>query len=68
MRKNNKVEFFGYEGKQTYENPSSGMRTIEMDFELLPKIRQFVLDVMKEEKLHIVIDNFLGFLVFLLVK
>lgn len=50
MRNNNKVEFFGYEGKQTYENPSSGMRTIEMDFELLPKIRQFVLDVMKEEK------------------
>ena len=50
MRNNNKVEFFGYEGKQTYENASSGMRTIEMDFELLPKIRQFVLDVMKEEK------------------
>lgn len=50
MRNNNKVEFFGYEGKQTYENPSSGMRTIEMDYELLPKIRQFVRDVMKEEK------------------
>ena len=50
MRNNNKVEFFGYEGKQTYENPSSGMRTIEMDYELLPKIRQFVKDVMKEEK------------------
>ena len=50
MRNNNKVEFFGYEGKQTYENPSSGMRTIEMDYELLPKIRQFVRDVMKEER------------------
>lgn len=50
MRNSNKVNFFGYEGKQTYENPSSGMRTIEMDYELLPKIRQFVKDVMKEEK------------------
>ena len=45
-----KYNFFGYEGKQTYENPSSGMRTIEMDYELLPKIRQFIRDVMKEEK------------------
>ena len=50
MRNNKKVEFFGYEGKQTYENPSSGMTTIEMDYELFPKIRQFVKDVMKEEK------------------
>lgn len=50
MRNSNKVNFFGYEGKQTYENPSSGMRTIEMDYEFLPKIRQFVKDVMKEEE------------------
>ena len=46
----NKIDFFGYEGKMTYENQSSGLRTFQMDIDLLPKISSFVVNVMKEEE------------------
>ena len=48
----NKIDFFGYEGKMTYENQSSGLRTFQMDINLLPKISSFVVDVMKEEEFN----------------
>lgn len=43
----NKVNFFGYDGKLTYEGET---RTFEVDFDLLPKISSFVVNVMKEEE------------------
>ena len=46
----NKIDFFGYEGKMTYENQSSGIRTFQMDIDLLHKINSFTLNVMKEEE------------------
>lgn len=46
----NKIDFFGYEGKMTYENPNSGIRTFQMDIDLLHKINSFTLNVMKEEE------------------
>ena len=46
----NKIDFFGYEGKMTYENQNSGIRTFQMDIDLLHKINSFTLNVMKEEK------------------
>ena len=46
----NKIDFFGYEGKMTYENQSSGIRTFQMDLDLLHKINSFTLNVMKEEE------------------
>ena len=46
----NKVNFFGYDGKLTYENQHTGARTFEVDFDLLPKISSFVVNVMKEEE------------------
>ena len=46
----NKIDFFGYEGKMTYENQSSGLRTFQMDIDLLSKISSFVVNVMKEEE------------------
>ena len=48
----NKIDFFGYEGKMTYENQSSGLRTFQMDINLLPKISSFVVNVMKEEEFN----------------
>ena len=47
---NNKIDFFGYEGKMTYENQNSGIRTFQMDIDLLHKINSFTLNVMKEEE------------------
>ena len=46
----NKIDFFGYEGKMTYENQNSGIRTFQMDIDLLHKINSFTLNVMKEEE------------------
>ena len=46
----NKIDFFGYDGKMTYENQSSGIRTFQMDIDLLHKINSFTLNVMKEEE------------------
>ena len=46
----NKIDFFGYEGKMTYENQNSGIRTFQMDIDLLYKINSFTLNVMKEEE------------------
>lgn len=45
-----KRDFFGYETKITYTNPSSGISTYEFNEELFSKIKDFVKDVMKEEK------------------
>lgn len=45
-----KREFFGYETKITYTNPSSGVSTYEFNEELFSKIKDFVKDVMKEEE------------------
>ena len=45
-----KRDFFGYETKITYTNPSSGISTYEFNEELFFKIKDFVKDVMKEEK------------------
>lgn len=45
-----KRDFFGYETKITYTNPSSGVSTYEFNEELFFKIKDFVKDVMKEEK------------------
>ena len=39
----NKIDFFGYEGKMTYENQNSGIRTFQMDIDLLHKINSFTL-------------------------
>lgn len=39
----NKIDFFGYEGKMTYENQNSGIRTFQMDIDLLLEI--FLLNV-----------------------
>lgn len=46
----NKIDFFGYEGKMTYENQNSGIRTFQIDIDLLHKINSFTLNVMKEEE------------------
>ena len=48
----NKVSFFGYDGKLTYENQNTGMRTMEMDIDLLHKISRFTVNVMKEEQFN----------------
>jgi putative tetratricopeptide repeat-containing protein len=48
----NKVNFFGYDGKLTYENQNTGMRTMEMDIDLLHKISRFTVNVMKEEQFN----------------
>ena len=48
----NKVNFFGYDGKLTYENQHTGMRTMEMDIDLLHKISRFTVNVMKEEQFN----------------
>ena len=45
-----KRDFFGYEAKITYTNPSSGVSTYEFNEELFSKIKDFVKDVMKEEE------------------
>lgn len=45
-----KRDFFGYETKITYTNPSSGISTYEFNEELFSKIKDFVKDVMKEEE------------------
>lgn len=45
-----KRDFFGYETKVTYTNPSSGVSTYEFNEELFSKIKDFVKDVMKEEE------------------
>jgi hypothetical protein len=45
-----KRDFFGYETKITYTNPSSGVSTYEFNEELFFKIKDFVKDVMKEEE------------------
>lgn len=44
-----KRDFFGYDVKITYTNPSSGVSTYEFNEELFSKIKDFVKDVMKEE-------------------
>lgn len=46
----NKIDFFGYKGKMSYENQYSGIRTFQMDIDLLHKIKSFTLNVMKEEE------------------
>ena len=43
-----KRDFFGYEAKITYTNPSSGVSTYEFNEELFFKIKDFVKDVKKE--------------------
>lgn len=45
-----KRDFFGYETKITYTNPSSGVSTYEFNEELFFKIKDFVKEVMKEEE------------------
>ena len=44
-----KRDFFGYDAKITYTNPSSGVSTYEFNEELFSKIKDFVKDVMNEE-------------------
>ena len=48
----NKVNYFGYDGKVTYENQHTALRTIEMDIDLLHKISSFTMNVMKEEQFN----------------